>query len=93
MAVDSEGGEPFLGMGGEHGSQIHGAGPLRAVEAPDRLDGIAVHVHGFRTVTPAGGHRQRDGDAFPAEFLLAGGRLGHAADRGIGDDYPDGFAV
>ena len=93
MAVDAEGRQALLGVGGQHGGQVHRAGALGAVEAPDGLDGVAVHVHGLGAVAPAGGHGQGDGDALVAELLLAGGGLGHAANGGVGDDDLHGLAV
>ena len=93
MTVDAEGRQALLGVGGQHGGQIHRAGALGAVEAPDGLDGVAVHVHGLGAVAPAGGHGQGDGHALAAELFLAGGGLGHAADGGVGDDHLHGLAV
>src|SRR5208337_4130774 len=39
VAVDAEGGQALLVVGGEDGGEVDGAGPVGAVEAPDRLDG------------------------------------------------------
>ena len=51
-----------LGVCCQNRSQIHRAGALGAVEAPNCLDGVGVHVERFGTVAPAGGHRQRSFD-------------------------------
>ena len=93
MAVDAEGRQALLGMGGQHGGQIHGAGALGGVQAPHALDGVAILVHGLGAIAPAGSHGQGDGDVVLAELVLAGGGLGHAADGGVGDDDLHRFAV
>ena len=93
MAVDAEGRQALLGMGGQNGGQIYRAGALGAVEAPHALDGVAVHVHGLGAIAPAGGHGQGDGHAIVAELFLAGGGLGHAADGGVRDDDLHGLTV
>ena len=93
MSVDAEGGEALLGVGGEDGGQIHGAGTLGPVEAPDGLDGMRVHVHGFAAVAPARGDGDGDGHTLAGEFLRAGGRFGHPADGTVGNDALYGSAV
>ena len=89
VTVNAERGQALLGMRGEHGGQIDGAGTFRAVEAPDRLDGMRIHVHGLGTIAPAGGHGERDSDIFEVEFIGAGRGFRHAADRGVGDHALD----
>ena len=93
MAIDAEGRQALLRMGGQHGGQIHRAGALGAVEAPHALDGVAILVHGLGAIAPAGSHGQGDGDVVLAELVLAGGGLGHAADGGVGDDDLHRLAV
>ena len=93
VAVDAEGGQALLRVRGEDGGEVHRARPLRAVEPPNGLDRMRVHVHGLADVAPARGDRDRDGDAFADELLSTGGGFGHAADGGIGDDTLDGGAV
>ena len=88
-SVDAEGGESFLRVAREHGGEIDGARAFGAVESPDRLGPVGVHVHGFGSVAPAGGDRQADADIFPAEFVLAGGGFADAADGGVRDDTFD----
>ena len=93
VSVDAEGGKAFLGVGGQHGSQVYGAGTLRSVEAPHGLDGVRVHIHGFRSVAPAGGYRDGDGYAFPGKFFRAGGGFRHTADGGVCQDAFYGGSV
>ena len=93
MAVDAEGGQALLGVGGQHRGQIHRAGALGAVEAPDALDGHGIDVHGLGAVAPAGGDGEGDIHAGLFELVGAGGAFRHTADGGIGDDDLDGLAV
>ena len=93
MAVDAEGGQALLGVGGQHGGQIHRAGALGAVEAPHALDGHGVHVHGLGAVAPAGGDGEGDIHIFLLELGGAGGGLGHPADGGVGNDHLHRLAV
>ena len=79
-SVDVEDGQALLVVGGRDRGQIDRAGSFGAVEAPDGLGQMRVHVHGLGAVAPAGRHGQRDADAFAAELLGAGRGLGHAAD-------------
>jgi hypothetical protein len=75
-----------LRVTGEHRREIDRARPLRAVEAPHRLRGEGIHVHGFRTIAPARRDGQRDPDVFPPELVRARRRLRHTANTGVGDD-------
>ena len=45
VSVDAEGGQALLGVGGQHGGQIDSAGALRAVESPDGLRVMRIHIH------------------------------------------------
>src|SRR5699024_11198988 len=92
MAVDGEGGQAFLSVGGQHRGQIHRAGALGAVEAPDCLDGVGVHVKGLGPVAPAGGDGEGSHHVLGRELVLAGSCLGAAADGGIGEHALDGSA-
>ena len=47
LAVDSEGGEAFLRVSGEDSGQVNRAGALGAVESPDCLGQVRIHVHGL----------------------------------------------
>ena len=88
-AVDAERRQTLLAVSGQYGGQIHGAGALGAVEAPDGLRHGGVHVHRFGTVAPTGRNGQCSADAFAGEFGCRLGRLGHAADTSVGDDAFD----
>jgi len=93
LAVDAEGGDTDLGVACQGGGEVHGAGALSAVEAPDGVRHRGVHVGGLRAVAPAGGDRHGQADVVLAE--LGGASLGlvDAADRGVSDDDLDGGAV
>ena len=93
MTIDGEGGQPPLGMGGQHRRQIYRAGALGAVEAPHGLDGAGVHVEGFAAIAPTGGHGEGGRHIFGAELVGAGGRLGPAADGGVCQHTLNGGAV
>ena len=85
VAIDAECGQTLLCVGGEHGSQIDGSRALRSVEAPHRLRIVRIHIHRFRAVAPARRHRNRRTDTLALELLSAGGTLGHAANRRVGN--------
>ena len=93
LAVDAEGGDADLGVAGQGGGQVHGAGTLGAVEAPDRVRHCRVHVRGLGAVAPARGHRHGQTHVVRAELRRAGLRLVDAADRGVGDDDLDRGAI
>ena len=93
MAVDGEGGQSLLGIGGQHCRQIYRAGALGAVEAPDGLDGEGVHVEGLHAVAPAGGHGQGGGHILGGEIFLAASRFRAAADGAGRNDDLHGCAV
>ena len=93
LAVDAEGGDADLGVAGQGGGEVHGAGALRAVEAPDGVRHRGVHVGGLGAVAPAGGDRQGQANVVRAELRGAGLGLVDAADRGVSDDDLDGAAV
>ena len=88
-AVDAERRQALLGVRREHRREVDRAGPLGAVEAPDRLGRERVHVHRLGPVAPAGRDRDRDADALEPEQLRDLGRLVHAADVVVGDDDLD----
>ncbi len=91
--VDAEGGQPFLGVGGQHRGQVDGAGPLRPVEPPHGLRDERVHVHRLGAVAPAGRDGDGNPDPFPAELLGATGGFRGAADRRVRDHHLDGEAA
>ena len=87
MAVYTEGWKPLLGVGGEYGGEVYGAGALCAVKAPYALYRHGIHIHGLGAVAPAGRDGEGYGYAFSAELFGAGGGFRHAADGGIGYDH------
>ena len=87
MAIDSEGRKPLLRMGSQHGSQIDGARPLRAVESPDPLDRQRIHIHRFRSIAPARRDGQGNIHAFSAELIRTGRCLSHPSDGGVRDHH------
>ena len=87
MAVYAEGRKPLLGVGGEYGGEVYGAGALCAVKAPYALYRHGIHIHGLGAVAPAGRDGEGYGYAFSAELFGAGGGFRYAADGGIGYDH------
>ncbi len=92
MAVNPEGRQPLLRVPGQHGGEIDRARTLRAVETPHGLRSQRVGVHRLGPVTPARRDGERDADVFATELLRTGRGLGHATDRGVGDDAFDRLA-
>ena len=93
VTVDAEGGKSFLGMGGQHGCQINGTGALRTIESPYSLGVVGIHVHRLRTIAPARGHGDGAAHTLALELICTGGRLGHPADGGVGNDTFHSTAV
>ena len=85
MAVNGKGGQPLLRVSSHDGGQVHSAGALRAVKAPNRLNGVGVHVKGLRSVAPAGGHRQGGNHILAGKIFGTLGCLCAAADGGGGE--------
>ena len=77
----------------QHRGQVDRAGPLGAVEAPDRLLGQRVHIHRFGAVAPARRDGQRRRDALARKLRCAGGSFVDAADGRIRNHAFDRFAV
>ena len=87
MAINGESRQTLLGVRSQHSRQIHRAGPLGAVEAPHRLNGLRIHVEGFHAVAPARGDGQSRNHVLGGEELLALGGFCAAADgAGANDD-------
>ncbi len=93
VAVNAEGRQALLGVGGQDGGQIDRTRAFGAVEAPDGLGPVGIHVHGLGAIAPAGRYGNGTADAGALELLLAGGRLGHAADGRVGNDAFYGTSV
>ena len=85
MAINGESRQTALGVCCQNRSQIHRAGALGAIEAPDCLNGVGVHVERLGAVAPAGGHRQRCRNILGRELLCHAGRLGTSANRRTAD--------
>ena len=84
VTVDAECRQTFLRVGGEYRCEIYGSGALCAVEAPDSLGPVGVHIHSLASVAPAGGDGDGAAYAFALEFLVAGCGFGHPAYCGVG---------
>ena len=78
MAVNGESRQTALGVCGQNRSQIHRARTLGAVEAPNCLNGVGVHVERLSTIAPAGGHGQCGRNILGRELLCHTGSLGTA---------------
>ena len=92
LAVNGKGGEALLVQARQGGGQVHGAGALRSVEAPDGLGRERVHVESFTAVAPAGRYGQGDPYVVGLELVRTGGGFRGAADAGVRDHAFDGFA-
>ena len=53
MAIDAECRKTLLCMTGQYCSQIYGTGTLCAIETPNGLGPVRMHIHSFRTIAPA----------------------------------------
>ena len=93
MAVNAESRQPLLGMGCKHRGKIHSTWALGSIEAPDGLDGVAVHIHRLSAIAPARCDGQGDCNAFPAELCFAGCGFCHTTDGSVGNDYLHRLAV
>ena len=80
-------------MSGENCGEINRAGTLRSVEAPDRLRGLRIHIHGFGTVAPTGGDGQGNSDVFAAELVRTCCGFRNTADCGVRNDTFNRSAV
>ena len=72
MAVNLEGGQTALGVRRHRRGKVYGARALRAVEAPDRLEGCGVEIERLGSVAPARGHRQRGDNVFVQKLATSG---------------------
>ena len=86
VAVDSESRKALLGVRGKYCRKINRSRTLRAVESPDSLRPVRIHIHSLGAVAPAGCHGDRSADSLTLEFLGAGCALSHTADRTVSDD-------
>ena len=93
VTVDGECGHTLLGIAGKSSGEVHSAGALGAVEAPDSLGRGGIGLEGFGDVAPAGSHDKGAAHVVLSELLVAGSGLSRATDGGIGDDALHGLAV
>ena len=93
MAVDGEGGQALLVVRRQRRGQVHRAGALGAVEAPDGLGAQGIHVDGLAAVAPAGGDGDGQAHVLARELGVAVRRLGKAADGGVRDHALHGQAA
>ena len=82
MSIDAKRRQSLLGMCCQYGCKVYGTGSLRTVKSPDTLNRVRRHIHGFRTVAPAGGHGQSNGNAFRFKKVRTFCRFCHASDGG-----------
>ena len=93
MAIDAESGKSLLCMTRQYCRKINCARALRAIESPNRLWPMGVHIHSFRTITPARSHRDSGSYAFTFEFRLTSSRFSNTANSSVGNDTLNGRSV
>ena len=93
MAVDAKRGKSLLSVTRQHGCEIHRTGALCAVETPNSLGPMGMHVHRFRTVAPARSYRDCSTYAFALKLSLTRCSFCHTANRSISNDAFNGSAV
>ncbi len=86
MSVNTKSRKPLLCMGSQHACQIHRTGTLCSVKSPYPLDGFGIHIHGLRTIAPAGCYRQSNIHTGLTEFIRTCRSLTHPSDGGIRDN-------
>ncbi len=79
-----------MGVTSEDGGEVNGAGAFRSIKAPDGFWAKRIHVHGFGSVTPAGGDGEGKSDIFAGEEGIGRGRFGCSADALVGNDAFEG---
>ena len=89
--VNPESWQSLLRVAGQHGGEIDRAGPLGAVEPPNRLGHRCIHVHGFAAVAPARRHGQRQPGAFAREFFRARGGLAVGMAQPFANEFHNGL--
>ena len=93
VTVDGESRNPLLGITSQSSGQVHSAGALGAIEAPDSLGGGGIGLKSFGDVAPAGSHNQGAAHVVLSELLVTGSSLSRTTDGGVGDDALHGLAV
>lgn len=84
-AIDTESRQAFLGVGGEHGSEVNRTWTLGAIESPNSFGCKRVGIHRLRPIAPARGDGERNAHILAAEFVGAGSGFADAADACIGN--------
>ncbi|MNC32179.1 hypothetical protein D3C75_805240 [compost metagenome] len=56
LPIDPKSRNALLGVRRQDRSKIDGTGALRSIETPHCMRNCRIHIHGFRTITPAGCH-------------------------------------
>src|SRR5699024_883255 len=92
-SVDTECRKSLLCMCSQNRCQVYSAGSLCCVQAPYSLDGLGIHIHGLRTVAPAGCNSKGNINAFFAEFVSACCSFADTSDGGVSDNNFNRLAV
>ena len=85
MAINGESRQTALGVCCQNRSQIHRAGALGAIEAPNCLDGVGIHIERLKYHSTNRGHGQCGRNILGRELLCHAGRLGTTANRRTAD--------
>ena len=80
-------------MTGENCSQVNRPGTLRSIESPDCFGPVRIHIHGFRTIAPAGSDSHTEPNTTLLEFFLTGSGFPHPTNGGIRNDTLDWRSV
>ena len=86
MTINAEGRKTLLRMSGQNRCQIYGARSLSSVQAPHALDGLRVHIHGLRSIAPAGSNRQSNVHSLFSELLCTRCALSHPSDSRVSNN-------
>ena len=86
VSVDSVCRKSLLSVCGEHCCKINCSRTLGSVESPYCLWIVRVHIHSFRTVTPARSYGNSGTYSLPFELFRTGGGFGNTANGAVGYD-------
>ena len=86
VPIDTVGRQPLLGVSCQHCGQIDSTRALRAIEAPDSLRIVGIHVHRLRTIAPARGDSDGRAHTLALELFGTGSSLTHTPDSSVRDD-------
>ena len=93
MTVDAKRGKSLLCVTRQHCCEIYRTGAFCAVETPNCLGPMGVHVHSFRTVAPARSYRNSSAYAFAFKLSLTRSSFCYAANRSVSNNTFNGSAV